>query len=298
MASFDVFDIVFEAYRNYLFTKESAEINDLESSTKSSHGAEHKISEFIKSDIRGSIHSKLDHLKNERKISRCIFDSNQECLTSLVEVLDSRLKNVKDVCSNQMNTVIRRYGLQVLSANARLKELVNEVFDEYRKSEKRIARRHNHVQFLGKVNIIRILNQLRWEKFLKRLCFDISQDIDPDIDLLGTKKQIRGDLPKGTLLTPRTDEYNAVADLTLKRLKVDNFSVANIIRIEQVGSLPPRPNTDHTKKSESNHSSTLLIASTLGEFQVLLYNFHLSRIRAHAGLHCCTFLHSKFNPLS
>jgi len=264
----DAFDIVFDVFK----------VSFLEQNANSKSETATNLSLFIQNDIQQSLNLKRDRFKSIKNLIR------EKSLSKLYDnelfrsAIRSKSEDVLKLSRCQIDLIIRRYQHNIIAAHKRLTDLVTEVFDEFLKSRIRIDRRCNDIQLYGKIGMVHAIHSLCWKKFIGRLCFEIVEVQNYYANLSNLQKSELSNFPKAELLCKRADsfEFSAVSNLLLRNLKVTNFFVSQIVRIDHdnVANILSRGKSESGseafKYSFKNFETTLLFASNKEEFRNIL----------------------------
>lgn len=164
LADTDLFQLTFETLRSSLLSHENNDDDRL---------LDCKFSRIIREDLTAESSNRHSEICSYREpmLEKLCCDSRK--FRTRERCVETCHKSSYENCEKFALAVQRRMKCQVTAAEKRMQELSFEIIAEYGKSELRLLRRQEYLNYAGQLGIAWAAWKLIWNRFLCRLCFDM-----------------------------------------------------------------------------------------------------------------------------
>ena len=231
---------------------------------------EPSVTMIVQKSMRWEGRNRLKSLREARRRYRQSSLAERVNYKLAMEVIQNKREHYEHIGRLHFSAVQRRLVQQRDAAERRIRELLYEVIGEYGKREVRVHRRHAYLKYASRVNMVWAVWRLRWERYLTRLCTEVSSPLSLSGSGSGSTSIKCLD---GTLLCPRKnlDEIRAVGEM----LKVSLLSLlspdAQGIRVSAVIRLVKKMGHGHRSQlSLQPDTPSFCLASNGEEYDVII----------------------------
>ena len=232
----------------------AAAVAAIQSHNSRFHDFDPTTAKSLHENLRSEARNRLQMIRVSRERYSKLASNVRDSCNLVIRRVEDRRNHVEDNCRLHGQVVLRRLKQQKEGAERRLRELLYEIIGEYGKSEMRVNRRHTYLKYASRVNMMWSLWRLRWQRYVSRLCLEITPYEVSDKD----KSYYHC---KGKLLCPRLhlDEIRAIGDMLQSALSETSIKVSAVVRFER-----------KSRNIEQLPNNGLQVVSSVKEYKQLL----------------------------